>query len=414
MTTIYFTGQNNFGNRGCEALVRSSVATLREQIPDAHFLVPSIDPVRDAAQWPDAAAQGVEFVPSPKVPARYVWRDRLCRRLPFLKSLAWPSLAGQPDLEPYLQRADIVISIGGDNISLDYGLESLFFFVGVAERALELGKQVALWGASVGPFSSEPRVERQLAAHLRKLDLVSIRESHSVAYLKSIGVAANVVPVADSAFALERQPVNLAPFWPAEGEEGVLGLNVSPLIEKTYARSGRPGSVAQETVAFINWILAHTKLSVLLVPHVAPLDGAPGNNDEIYLDTIREQVLNGNDRVRIVPSGLNACQLKEIIAHCSLFIGARTHATIAAMSTGVPTVSIAYSVKARGLNRDLFGHERYVLPTNDVSTETLQSHLAILRNEQDAIRALLSERLPEWKSKARLSAQVLAKSLAEA
>lgn len=410
-TTIYFTGQNNFGNRGCEALVRSSVASLRAQIPDAHFLVPSLDPQRDAAQWADAAAQGIEFVPSPALPSSFKWRGRLCRRLPWLKAFAWPSLAGRPDLEPYLQRADVVVSIGGDNISLDYGLESLFMFVGVAERALALGKRVALWGASVGPFSSDARVERQLGAHLRRLDMVSIRESHSLAYLKSIGVEANVVAVADSAFALERIPVDVTPFWPTQGAEGVLGLNVSPLIEKTFARSGRPGSVAQETVAFIEWVLANTGLSVLLVPHVVPLDGASANNDEIYLDAIRQRVLNGADRVQIAPSGLNACELKDIIARCTLFIGARTHATIAALSTGVPTVSIAYSVKARGLNRDLFGHERYVLSTHDVSAQTLQSHLSMLQSEQNAIRAVLSERLPEWKSKAKLSAQVLAKTL---
>ncbi|WP_348699992.1 polysaccharide pyruvyl transferase family protein [Duganella fentianensis] len=411
-TTIYFTGQNNFGNRGCEALVRSSVATLRAQIPDAHFLVPSLDPERDSAQWPDAAAQGIEFVPSPALPSSFKWRGRLCRRLPWLKVLAWPSLAGRADLEPYLKRADLVVSIGGDNISLDYGLESLFMFVGVAERAIELGKRVALWGASVGPFSSDARVERQLSVHLRKLDMVSIRESHSLAYLKSIGVEANVVAVADSAFALDRIEVDVAPFWPIQGSEGVLGLNVSPLIEKTYARSGRSGTVAQETVAFIEWVLANTSMSVLLVPHVVPLDGASGNNDEIYLDAIRQQVLNGGERVKIAPAGLNACELKDIIARCTLFIGARTHATIAALSTCVPTVSIAYSVKARGLNRDLFGHERYVLPTQNVSALTLQQNLLMLQSEQGVIRAVLKEKMPEWKDKARLSAQVLAKELA--
>jgi len=210
---------------------------------------------------------------------------------------------------------------------------------------------------------------------------------------------------------LDRTAVEVAPFWPAIVGAGVLGLNVSPLIEKVYARSGRSGSVASETAAFIQWVLDHTELSVLLVPHVAPLAGGANNNDEIYLDAVLKQVLNSKDRVRIVSTGMNACQLKDVIARCSLFIGARTHATIAALSSAVPTVSIAYSIKARGLNRDLFGHENYVLPTHEVSALTLQQHLSTLMKEQEAIRTTLAQKLPEWKAKAKLSAKVLAKTM---
>lgn len=46
-----------------------------------------------------------------------------------------------------------------------------------------------------------------------------------------------------------------------------------------------------------------------------------------------------------------------------MFIGARTHATIAAYSSCVPTLVVGYSIKARGIAKDLFGtDEGYVLP----------------------------------------------------
>ena len=45
-----------------------------------------------------------------------------------------------------------------------------------------------------------------------------------------------------------------------------------------------------------------------------------------------------------------------------MFIGARTHATIAAYSPR-PTLVVGYSIKARGIAKDLFGtDEGYVLP----------------------------------------------------
>ena len=48
----------------------------------------------------------------------------------------------------------------------------------------------------------------------------------------------------------------------------------------------------------------------------------------------------------------------RIISKCRFFVVARTHATIAAYSTGVPTIVISYSVKSRGIARDLFGDEK--------------------------------------------------------
>jgi colanic acid/amylovoran biosynthesis protein len=404
MTTIYFTGQNNFGNRGCEALVRSTVATLREQNPSLQFLVPSLDIPRDSAQWPEAAQSGVRFIPSPSVPASYKWWGRLCKLLPMMKSLPWPSLKGLNHLEEYLQEADAVISIGGDNYSLDYGLVSLFFFVGVAERAIDLGKKTALWGASVGPFSSDRLVEESMARHLKKLSMVSIRESHSENYIKSIGIEKNLVSVADSAFALERQAIAVDEFWPRETGDGIVGINVSEVIQISIEKHGKHVSAIDETISFTKKLLKNTHYSVLLIPHVAPLDGNTYNNDEFFLEKIHEQLPEFKERLGLVPSKLNCCQLKEIISKCRFFIGGRTHATIASISTLVPTISIAYSIKARGINLDLFSHEDYVLPTPEFNSNNLWTYFKTLESREEEIKNELKEKIPLWKANARKSA----------
>ena len=51
----------------------------------------------------------------------------------------------------------------------------------------------------------------------------------------------------------------------------------------------------------------------------------------------------------------NCRQQKYIISQCAYFIGASTPSTIAAYSTGVPTLVVGYSVKAKGIAKDLFG-----------------------------------------------------------
>ena len=410
MTTFYLTGHSNFGNRGCEALVRSTVDLLRQYFDRPRILVDSLDIARDGAQWPEAAEEGVVFIPAPEMPDRYINWTRLCRRLPFLTHVRWPSLPMRGSLAGHLAQCDAVISVGGDIFSLDYGLDSPFFLLGIGENALRLGKQVVLWGASVGPFSAMPGVERQMVAHLRRLSLITVRDSHTLAYLNGLGVAGNVVPVADAAFVMKRQAMDLTPFWPVG--KGVLGLNVSPVVEQVRLAGRATTSVGQETLAFVRGVLSSSDLGVLLVPHVAPLDGNPRNNDEHYLRQIATALGDTGGRVRCVPSGCNAPQLKDIISHCRYFIGARTHATIAAFSTGVPTISIAYSVKARGINHDLFGHERYVLDTRLVSADSLAASLLLLEQEEDAIHHLLAERIPVLREGAARGAIALQRLLA--
>jgi colanic acid/amylovoran biosynthesis protein len=53
-----------------------------------------------------------------------------------------------------------------------------------------------------------------------------------------------------------------------------------------------------------------------------------------------------------------------------MFVGARTHATIAAYSSCVPTLVVGYSVKARGIARDIFGsEENMVIPVQSLEHE---------------------------------------------
>jgi colanic acid/amylovoran biosynthesis protein len=101
---------------------------------------------------------------------------------------------------------------------------------------------------------------------------------------------------------------------------------------------------------------------------------------------------------------MNATQLKYIISQCRFFIGARTHATIAAMSTGVPCTSIAYSVKARGINRDLFGSEDMVLQTPDVSAISLRKSMDWLMQQEHQLRDTLGRRMDELRAMARAAA----------
>ena len=54
MKTIYLTGHRNFNNRGCEAIVRTTIKLLNQHDKTLKFIVPSNNINQDIKQWPEA------------------------------------------------------------------------------------------------------------------------------------------------------------------------------------------------------------------------------------------------------------------------------------------------------------------------------------------------------------------------
>ena len=136
-------------------------------------------------------------------------------------------------------------------------------------------------------------------------------------------------------------------------------------------------------------------MSVALIPHVV----WEAVDDRKILKEFYEKYKNTN-RVFLIDDC--PCEdLKGYISKCRFFIGARTHSTIAAYSTCVPTLVVGYSVKARGIAKDLFGTwENYVLPAQEIKekNELTNSFIWLQENESN-IKKHLSDILPEYKSR---------------
>lgn len=408
---IYFAGQDNFGNRGCEALIRSNVEIIKEQFPEARFFVPSLRSDLDSKQWPEASQRGVRFVSPEPFPSTVKWWGRLRRRANFLPF--WePRFQPTETTKGLIQQSDVVIMTGGDIISTDYGLESLYYWAGLCRASKSMGKPTVLWAASVGPFFNQPDIERNMVDFLRSFDLITVREDTSLRYLEKLGVT-GVVRASDPAFCLAPQATGI-PDELLHSRAGYrrLGFNISPVIRKFRQGEAAKMELDQEVADFLIEAANIHKCDITLIPHVDPLDMSGGyNSDSEYMHRIYNNVqrhLNGRaGSIAMAPSSLNAAQLKHVISKCDFFIGGRTHATIAAMSTCVPTISIAYSIKAQGINDDVFGHHRYVLPTPDVSKASLLTCLKQLEQEHDVIKAHLNEAKPRLQHAARESVRLL-------
>ena len=184
----------------------------------------------------------------------------------------------------------------------------------------------------------------------------------------------------------------------------MVGLNVSPMVVERESRSG----ITMENYRhLIRHILETTGMGVVLIPHVV----WKSNDDRTVLRALYKEFLNTGRVVLIEDSDCET--LKGYISRCRFFIGARTHSTIAAYSSLVPTMVLGYSVKARGIALDLFGTwENYVLPVQSLQEEDeLAKGFDWLLREERAIKKRLETVMPGYLERARQTGRMLSRLL---
>ena len=136
-------------------------------------------------------------------------------------------------------------------------------------------------------------------------------------------------------------------------------------------------------------------MKILFIPHVI----WKNNDDRICLNELFEKYKSSN-RITIIED-CNCEEIKGYISNCRFFIGARTHATIAAYSSIVPTLVLGYSVKSVGIARDLFGSEdNFVVSAQTLSNDDdLVNRFKWIMSNEISIKNRLSTIIPEYKNR---------------
>ena len=221
---------------------------------------------------------------------------------------------------------------------------------------------------------------------IREYDLIVARENISYQVLKVVNPRTVLLP--DPAFQLDKEELPLPQGFI---ENNTIGINLSPLVAE-YADAEL---IIQNYRKLIQYIINKTDYNIALIPHVVK----EKNDDRTVLMKLYQEFEKSNRIVMI--EDCNCMQLKGYIARCRMFIGARTHATIAAYSTCVPTLVVGYSVKAIGIACELFGtDEHYVVPVQKFeSNDDLIEAFIWLQNKESEIREYLEDIIPEYKDR---------------
>lgn len=378
-------GNGPYANRGCEAIVRGTVELLSKKFDGASFILSSLGStlVREARNEVD-----------PHIEHRPHLEQMSCRRFSskwwinkILNSYKGASLPFCVQKKAMSECA-CALMLGGDNYTLDYGRPT--FFVDMDKAIMSTGKPIVLWGVSVGPFTKDPEFEKMMIDHLQSLDLILARETDTIGYLESIGVINNVKLVGDSAFLMSPKMPKLSSKYEKMLSRGAIGLNLSPLVSLYLkCRLENWKIIASKCVeALVKADLG----SILLIPHVT-ID-TPIDDDYTFLVEVSKDIKGFGDKFDVLPPTFSAQEYKWVISKLNGFAGTRMHATIAALSSLVPTISIGYSRKSIGVNQDLFGHLDWLLPIDEICPELLVEKYRLLLRSKDSVKESLKTNLP--------------------
>lgn len=358
------------GNHGCEAIVRSltKITNVRPVLfsyrPDEDFKYGLNDI--------GVSIHGINNVSGVNLKRIYLY---------FMRHIMHNS---KPDYRCQFkdilrEKGKVIASIGGD-LYCGNDTERLTYI----NKLISNKNKSVLLGCSIEPDKLK---NPGIVEDMHRYCLIATRESITYNALIQAGVEENVILCADPAFQLDTVNLEL----PNGFEIGnTVGINASPLI---IMREKHKGAVIKCYENLIEYIIKYTEYQIALIPHVV----WSGVSDFEVLNNFYNKY---KDTGRIVLVGDHNCmELKGYISRCEIFIGARTHSTIAAYSSCVPTIVVGYSVKARGIATDLFGTtENYVVPTQTLENgdELIEAFLWIDNNKID-VKKHLEKIMPTYK-----------------
>ncbi len=354
-------------NRGCEAIVRTTVDIVKRAFPDSRFGLLSYNAQEDIIlsdvknlSVAQASAQSLTGI------KKYV--NAISFKV--FNSIEYYYKTAYADSLEFAKNYDLCLIIGGDTFC--YGNNELCRKL--TANFKKRGKKIVLWGCSVG----EEDLTQEKIETLKSLDGIFARESFTKSVLESKGLT-NVSLFADPAFVLPKSEVELP-----EIQGDLFGFNISPLIAR---RTKNLGTAAAQ---LIHYIEHNTDYIPLLVPHVT----VKGNDDYRFLAAIKN--VAKSEKSILLPSNLGAREYKGYISKAKVFMGARTHSIIGAYSSGVPALALGYSIKARGIANDLFGSELCVHGIDEIqSGADLIACFEELEANRENMKKVLDERIPQ-------------------
>jgi len=405
------------GNMGVGALTAGSIRSVREQFPEAEIFL--LDYGRERVVYEHQSPAGTCRIRLLNM--RFSKKFYLPNNIALLIILAL-ALRAIPvsDIRNKIARrnfflrhildADIVASIsGGDSFSDIYGLERLLYVSLPQLLVLLAGQRLVLLPQTVGPFSSFPGrvISRYI---LKRARIIFLRdysgreeikglvgwkfEENKLRFCHDVGFV--VEPTKPAAMELDGLEKEEKPDPPP------VGINVSGLLYMGgYTHNNMFGlrvDYRQLVYELIGDLIDKKGLRVLLVPHVFGTGDDSESDSAVCEKIYRELKPRYGDKLYFARGEYDQGEIKHIIGLCGFFIGSRMHACIAALSQNIPTVSIAYSKKFKGV-METIGVDDHVADPRSMDQGQVLAVIEKAYQEREQIKKHLEQKMPEVRAK---------------
>jgi colanic acid/amylovoran biosynthesis protein len=242
-----------------------------------------------------------------------------------------------------LDQCDVILDIGeGDSFTDIYGFKRLLFLFVTKYCVLQKKIPLVISPQTIGPFNHW--INRKVASTLMKhCTKVFARDYQSADYLLRIGVKKNTDAVVDVAFRLpfthQLKIIN---------NKCDIGINVSGLLFTGGYEGTNQFGLKLDYPELIRKLLKKwtddDNNVIWLIAHVIP-DELPRDDDRLAIAKLKREF----PKIQVAPVFKSPEEAKSFISGMNFVTGARMHACIAALSTGVAVMPVAYSRKFNGL-----------------------------------------------------------------
>jgi len=284
------------------------------------------------------------------------------------------------------KKADYIFDIGqGDSFADIYGKSRFNSIFAQHRLGHKVKKPYCILPQTIGPFDN-PQIREQAIKGIKWAKCVMARDKQSADFVKELIPSCKVSEVIDVAFFL---PYKKKIF---DSSFIHVGLNISALLwHGGYTRNNQFGLKCdyQEMIKdIIKYFLSMDNVKVHLIPHVVGGERGIENDYAVSYDLYEEF---NNQNLILAPLFLDPVIAKGYIAGMDFFMGARMHSTIAAFSSGVPVVPMAYSRKFNGLFCDTLEYP-YVADMKNEDNKSIMDLIKEKFQDRDNLKEVITVR----------------------
>ena len=364
------------GNRGCVALSISSMYILDEILSNKNisyiFYLPQSGHTEYKEYEINIAGKVLKYTAIPDISGTTI-KSKVKNLIKYKEFCRTKEI---------YKKADYIFDIGqGDSFADIYGKSRFDWIFAQYKLGKKYNKPYCILPQTIGPFDN-PQIREQAIKGIKWAKCVMVRDKQSADFVKELIPSCKVSEVIDVAFFL---PYKKKTF---DSSFIHVGINISALLwHGGYTRNNQFGlkcNYHELIREIIKYFLSMNNVKVHLIPHVVGGERHVENDYAVSYDLYEEF---NNPNLILAPLFLDPVIAKGYIAGMDFFMGARMHSTIAAFSSGVPVVPMAYSRKFNGLFNDTLQYPYIV----DMKSELLDESLSTIKTEFSNRVSLLKE-----------------------